>query len=102
MRTLREIQILVSIKFYWTPDILINLCIVCGSFHPPTAELNSCHKTHKTKMYAVSTSAKDHGNFACGTISNPNQRSARYYAHGFMVEETDTEKLVTCFCHIRW
>lgn len=101
MWTLCEIPILVSTKFYWTTVMFINLCIVCDFFHTTMAEPNSCHKTQKTNMYVVSTNAKDQtGNFAYGTISNPNKSSARYYIQSFMVEERDAERLVTCSCHI--
>ena len=96
-----EIQILVSIQFYLTTAMFINLCIIYSFFHITMAELKYCHKIQRTKMYVVSTSAKNHtGNFVYGTIFNPNKSSVRYYVHSFMVEETDAERLVTCSCHL--
>lgn len=101
MWTLCEIQILVTIKFYWTTAMFINLCIVYGFFHTPLAELNSCHKAQRTKICVVSTSAKGHiEDFAYSTISNPNQTSVWYYVQFYDWGNRDAERLVTCSCHI--
>lgn len=51
MSKLNEIQISVSIKFYWNTATFICLLVVYGCFHATLRELSSCdreHLAHKT------------------------------------------------------